>query len=248
MLMLSRRCSQPLSISPSSVVPCAPVFGFSSRLAVHNSNGLTFVSVGSCVLIFDAGHSRIVDQRRLFPYGCISYISHSDNCLVAASGSRLCIWTDSARADGAEPQVFDCGKTRVLVCAYSSAAIHPLVAVLQGGGSRGTGAAVHFSVAADSRPTVARTVDAPAWPSQTGGMCSCACVTLATESCRQRFVCASGVPVFGVCGMGIFLTLPRRLLYGRCLRLGHSNGITHRQSLQCPHWPSSRHRHALSQR
>jgi hypothetical protein len=227
--MLSHRCSHPLSILPSSAVPCAPVFGFSPRLAVHNSNGHTFVSVGSGVLIFDADHSQIVDQRRLFPYGCVSCISHSDNCLVAGSGSRLCIWTDSARADGAEPHVFDCGLTRVLFCAYSSAAIHPLVAVLQGGGCRGTGAAVHFSATAHSRPIAARTVDAPAWPSQTGGMCSCACVTLDTESCRQRFVCASGVPVFVLSGMGISLTLPIRLLHGRCLRLGHLYGVMHRQ-------------------
>jgi hypothetical protein len=183
-------------LSHRSAVPCAPVFGFSPRLVVLSSNGQTFVSAGSCVLIFNADHSRIVDQRRLFPYGCISYIFHSDNCLVAASGSRLCIWTDSARADGAEPQVFDCGMTRVLFCAYSSATIHPLVAVLQGGGCRGNGAAIHVSASADTRPIVARTVDAPAWPSQTGGMCSCACVTLATESCRQRFVCASGVFLF----------------------------------------------------
>jgi hypothetical protein len=176
-----------------SPAPSSPVFGFSPRLAVDRSTGDTFVALGSSVLVFDARHKRLLSQRRIFSYGGISYISRSDNCLVAASGSRLSLWTDVARAEGAAPQIIDCGMTRVLVCAYSRKTAYPLVALLQAG-CPGAGIAIHFSTSSDMRLIAAKTVNAPEWQSRTGGMCSCACVVVDNgDSHNDRFVCASGV-------------------------------------------------------
>ena len=138
-------------------------------------------------------------QRRLFPHGCISHICRSNNCVVAASGSRLCIWNDAARDEGADPLVVHCGRARVIACGYAPTVSHPLVAVLQGGGGRGTGSAVHFDVGADARLIVAKTVDAPEWSGKMGGMCSCACVSADNESCSGRFICASGSYMGDVC-------------------------------------------------
>jgi hypothetical protein len=185
----------PHSLLPEHVValpPSSPVFGFSPRIAVDRSNGNIFVAVGSSLLVYDACHTRLLSQRRVFSQGCISFLSHSHNSLVAATGSRLCLWTDVARAADAEPQIINC-LSRVLVCAYSHTAAHPLVAVLHGGGCRGAGAAVHFSAGSDSRLIVAKTTDAPEWQSKTGGMSSCACIAVDdSDSDSGRFVCASG--------------------------------------------------------
>jgi hypothetical protein len=191
--MLLSHCIEPALVSPPPALPAAPVFGFSPRLAVNHSNGDTFIAVGSSVLVFDASHSRVLARLRIFPHGCISYIFHSYNCLVAASGCRICVWTDDARAQGAEPQIVRCGNSRVLTCAYATTTMHPLVALLQGGGCRGSGAVVHFSASCDARLVAAMVVDAPAWPSRTGGMCSCACIVVEDESRSSRFICASGV-------------------------------------------------------
>ena len=96
----------PHSLLPEHVValpPSSPVFGFSPRLAVDRSNGNIFVAVGSSLLVYDACHTRLLSQRRVFAHGCISFLSRYHNCLVAATGSHLCLWTDHARAAGAEP-------------------------------------------------------------------------------------------------------------------------------------------------
>lgn len=183
-----------MSVPPPPALPAAPAFGFSPRLAVDHSSGVTFIAAGSSVLVFDACHSQMLDQHRIFAHGCISYISYSNHCLVAASGCHICIWTD-ARAEGSGPHIIRCGRARVLTCAYSPKAVHPLVALLQGGGCRGTGAVVHFTVSRGAVPVVAKVVDAPAWPSRTGGMSSCACIAVDdhSRSDSDRFVCASGV-------------------------------------------------------
>jgi hypothetical protein len=191
--MLSGHGIEPASVSPSPALPVAAFFGFSPRLAVDLSNGDIFISVGSSVLVFDAGHSQILAHHQLFAHGCISCIVHSNHCLVAASGSRICILTDVARAQGAEPQIFHCGRSHVLACAYAQTAVYPLVVLLQGGGCRGTGVVVHFSAGCDARLNAAKIVDAPAWPSRTGGMCSCACIAVDANSCRDSFICATGV-------------------------------------------------------
>ncbi len=170
----------------------SPVFGFSPRLAVDHSSGEIFVALGSSVLIFDAYHTRLLAHRRIFAHGCISYISCSEKCLVAASGNRLSLWTHAARIEGAEPQIINCGATRVLVCGYSQATAYPLVALLQTG-CPGAGVAIHFSTSSETRVIAAKTVYAPLWQSKTGGMCSCACIVAdIVDSHSGRFVCASG--------------------------------------------------------
>lgn len=170
----------------------SPVFGFSPRLAINHFNGDTFIALGSSVLVFDAYQTRLLFRRQIFPHGCISYISRSDNCVIAASGSRLSLWTDAARSEGAEPQIIDCGPTRVLVCAYSQRTAYPLVALLQAG-CQGAGVAIHFTNS-ETRLIAAKTVNAPEWQSRTGGMCSCACLVVDnSDSFSGRFVCASGV-------------------------------------------------------
>jgi hypothetical protein len=188
-------------LEPPPALPVAAFFGFSPRLAVDQSTGDTFISAGSSVLVFDAEHSQILARYQLFAHGCISCIIHSNRSLIAASGSHICILTDEARAQGAQPQIVRCGRSHVLACACARTTAHPLVALLQGGGCRGTGVVVHFSAGCDARLSVAKIVDAPAWPSKTGGMCSCACINVEAISCSDRFICATGVNGVRACAI-----------------------------------------------
>jgi hypothetical protein len=170
----------------------APVFGFSPRIAVDCSSGAVFVAAGCVVLVFDSFHSQLLSEHRLFAYGRISCMTRSSNALVAAAGRNLCLYTDSARAQGSAAHTITFGSGRVIACAHSSNTIYPLAALLQRGDCRGAGVVVHVVASSVGLLSVAATVEGPKWPSAVGGSCSCACVVVDDQKDSYRFVCVVG--------------------------------------------------------